>query len=73
MADTTVSTDVHEPFNVHLHFRAQCTFHFVLIGNQAADLVLFVIVPVLNLFVEVYFGSYQYLGSQATADTVDVS
>ena len=47
MTDASVATDVHQTFDVQLHFRTEVTFHFVLSTDNFTNLSGLIICPVL--------------------------
>src|ERR1043165_4082388 len=45
MTNTTVTSDIHEALNAHLHFRAKLTFYFKLTVDDITDSSLLIVIP----------------------------
>ncbi len=60
MTDTTITTNIHQSFNVQLYLRAKITFHLVLCANDLTNLGSLIVRPVLNLQILVYASLIQY-------------
>ena len=72
VTDAAIAANVHQSFDVHLNFGTEGTFDFVLIVDDGAEGVLFIIGPVLHFLVLVDAGFCQNLGSKASTNTEDI-
>jgi len=71
VADTTITSDVHQSFDVHLHFASQRTFDLVLRRDDAANLRRLVICQITDLSVDIDARLVQNRASSCAPDTVD--
>jgi hypothetical protein len=72
MTQTTITSDIHEALNVHLHFRTQLTFYFELAGDDITDSSLLLIIPICSLFVVINFGFSQNVPGSVWSNTINV-
>ena len=53
MTDSSVATDIHKTFDVHLDRRTELTFDLVLLSDNATDACDLLVVPLSNLCIEI--------------------
>ena len=73
VADTTLTTNVHQTLDVLRCLRTQLTFHLEAGGNGGTDGANFVVRPSLHLLVLVHTCFRQHLRSAAATNALDVS
>ncbi len=56
VAQTTVATDIHQPFDVHGNFGAQGALHPVIFGNDIADFGDIIIAQILDARIRINAG-----------------
>ena len=61
MPYSSVCSNIHQSFDIHLDFRTQFSFNFKVTTDNVPDVVLFVISPVLYFFIYIYSGFCQDL------------
>src|ERR1043165_8135004 len=72
VTQTTITSDIHEALNVHLHFRTQLTFNLELTGEYISDSSLLIIVPVSSFLIEIDTCFCKDVLSSAWANTINV-
>jgi hypothetical protein len=72
MTQTTVTSDIHEALNVHLHFRTQLTFYFELTGDDITDRSLLFVIPVCSFLVVINFSFRQNVPGSVWSNTINV-
>ena len=72
VAETTIAADIHEPLDVHIHFRSQLTFNLVFIGDDITDRHHLLLGKVAHRGVEGHLGFSENLTGTRMADTVDM-
>ena len=72
MTDSSVASDVHKTFDVHLDSRTELTLNLVLIGDDLTDLCDLVVIPLADLCVKVDSAVGKDLPCRLTADSEDI-
>ena len=72
MTDSSVATDIHKTFDVHLDSRTKLTFNLVLSGDDATDTSNLLVVPLSNLCIEINVELGKYLPCCGATDTEDL-
>src|SRR5215471_12219780 len=73
MPKSSIRSNFHKPLDVEGNFLTQVAFNAMLLFNNLADFVGFVVVQFANLSIRTDTSCAQYLVRQRTADPVDVS
>ena len=72
MTDSSVATDIHKTFDVHLDSRTELTLDLVLVSDLATDTGDLLVVPLTNLCIVVDSELIKDLLCRAAADTEDI-
>ena len=72
MTDSSVATDIHKTFDVHLDRRTELTLDLVLVSDHATDTCDLLVVPLSNLCIEINTELRKDLSRSAAADTEDI-
>ena len=72
MTDTSVATDIHQSFDVHLDGGTKLTLDLVLLGDEGTYSGYLIVVPFTDLDVVIDSALLENLSRGAAADTVDV-
>ena len=72
MTDSSVATDIHKTFDVHLDRRTELSFDLVLLSDYATDSSDLLVVPLSNLCIEINTELRKDLSRSAAADTEDL-
>src|SRR6056297_4080099 len=72
VTNSTVGTDVHQAFDVHLHGGSELTFHLVTFIHDLTDLAHLVVIPVLDLDIPVNTSFIEDLLGGTSSDSENV-
>jgi hypothetical protein len=72
MPESPVTADIHQPFDVHLHFGPQSAFNFVVGRDDPTDFRDLIVRQIPNLLVEIDAGFGQNIPRRRVADPVNV-
>ncbi len=72
MAQTAITSDIHQPFDIHLDFAAQGAFHFVLGSDDTADFCDLIIVEIADLLVEINLRLPKNIARGRVTETVNI-
>jgi len=72
MPQPAVAVDIHQPFNIHLHFAAECAFDLILARDDCADLSDFFVRQVADLFAVIDSGAVENIMSACATETKEI-
>jgi hypothetical protein len=72
MTKTTITSNVHKTFDVHLDFCTKRTFYLVIVINLVTDFLNLLLVKILDFDCTINFGSFTDLHCSCTTDTKDI-
>ena len=72
MTKTTVTGNIQQTLNAHLHFRTQLAFHFQLFSNSITNSIQVIIIPLIHFLVTVNTILIKNILSSRRTNTIDI-